>query len=118
MNKTQIVPAVILPPKAETITKISDVAGRNPPSFNLRDHPELDGLNIIIISARIAEGETRDYVVMRAFLYAGDTPTPENLCVMITGAENIVEKLTIVIEQNAFPTSGKLRKSGRAWFID
>jgi hypothetical protein len=55
---------------------------------------------------------------MRCYVFAGDKPNADNAAVVVTGSENIVERLALVIEANAFPVLGKLRKGGRAWFID
>ena len=117
-TKRQIVPMSVQPPDMATVSSINTVAGKNQRGMNLRDHAELDGLNILIVGARLAEGEQSTYVVMRCYVYAGDKPQADNLAVIVTGSENIVERLAVCIESNAFPVLGKLRKGGRAWFID
>jgi hypothetical protein len=116
--KRQIVPVSIQPPDMANVKSINSVAGPNARGMNLRDHAELDGLKILVVGARLAEGEQSTYVVMRCYVFAGDKPNADNAAVVVTGSENIVERLALVIEANAFPVLGKLRKGGRAWFID
>ena len=116
--KRQIVPASVQPPDMATVKSIDSVAGPNARGMNLRDHAELDGLKILVVSARLAEGEQSTYVVIRCYVFAGDKPNADNAAVIVTGSENIVERLALVIESDAFPVLGKLRKGGRAWFID
>ncbi len=120
----EIVPARFLPPAKETITRVARVAGRNIEKINLRDHPELSGMNILISEARVnAEGSAeygnRPFVVMAAWVFPQNRePEPDDVRMVVTGADNIFFRMLEVIEQKAFPVSGVLRKSGRAWFID
>lgn len=117
MNKTIVTQAPRIP-SPDQITPMATVAGRNPRGMNLKDHPELDGLNLIMTAARFVEGENNTYVVMQGWAFVGESPTDDERCVIVTGSENIVERMAVVVAANAFPVSGKLRKSGRAWFID
>lgn len=106
------------PPDPRSVTPIKSIAGHNPAAMNLRDHPELDGMKIIVESARMADGETKPYVILKAWVYVGDAPEADNACVVVTGSENIVERMLLAISNDALPVSGTLRKSGRAWFLD
>lgn len=120
----EIIPARFMPPSKEAVTKVARVAGKNIEKLNLRDHPELSGMNIVVSEARVnAEGSAeygnRPFVVMVAWVYPqGREPEPDDIRMVVTGADNIYFRMLEVIEQKAFPVSGVLRKSGRAWFID
>lgn len=120
----EIIPARFLPPAKEAITKIARVAGKNIEKLNLRDHPELNGHNIIISEARVnAEGSAeygnRPFVVMVAWVFQqGREPEPDDVRMVVTGSDNIYFRVLDAINAKALPISGVLRKSGRAWFID
>lgn len=120
----EIVPARLLPPPLKTITSIARVSGKNIQKLNLRDHPELSGMNIIVTEARFnpegsAEYGNRPYVVMLAFVFQqGREATPDDARMIVTGADNLYWRMQDAVAAKALPISGVLRKSGRAWFID
>ncbi len=108
-------------PDMKTVNTVQQVAGKNPPGVNLKDHPEYDGLNFIVIRARIATGsEGNSFIIATGFIHpANVTPTIEDHAVtLITGAGNVFERIVYAMEQNAFPIAGTLRRGGRAWFLD
>lgn len=107
-------------PDMKTVSPVKAIAGKNPAGVNLRDHPEFAGQNFICVRARIASGENGEYIIATGFVFPdGVTPTVEDHAVtLISGSENVYNRVVAALEQNAFPVSGKLRKGGRAWFYD
>lgn len=107
-------------PDMKTVTAVQDVAGKNPPGVNLRDHPEYHGQNFICTKARIASGESGEYIIATGFVFPdGIKPTAENHAVtLITGSDNVYSRIVAAMEKNAFPIMGKLRRASRAWFLD
>ena len=107
-------------PDMKTVSTVRDVAGKNPAGINLRDHPEYNGQNFICVKARIASGESGEFIIATGFVYPdGAEPTVEDHAVtLITGSENVYSRIVAAMEQNAFPVIGRLRKGGRAWFLD
>lgn len=120
----EIIPARFMPPAKETVTKVARVAGRNIEKVNLRDHGELNGYNITVGEARVnAEGSAeygnRPFVIMVAWVYPqGREAEPDDIRMVVTGSDNVYWRMLEAIDKKAFPVSGVLRKSGRAWFID
>lgn len=113
-----IVPGTIKPPAMATITPVNKVLGDQPPAWNLRDHPELDGMQFIITKFKVSKGDQGDYLIMDGYrLPAGiDEPRPEDRLIVITGSSNVLERVLPTVDQ--LPVMGKFRKSGRAWFFD
>lgn len=117
-------PAHVTVPDEAIITPIQKVSGANVAKVNLRDHPEMDGMRVIVMSARLnadgnAEFGGKPYAVAQAFIFpAARKATAEDLRVLVTGAGNLYDRLADCVQTNAFPVSGILRKSGRAWFLD
>lgn len=110
-------------PTKEAVTPIGRIVGDNPTAINLRDHKELSGKKIVVVSAHFNDGSNTEYdkpfVAMKAFICEPDAdPTPDDYRIVITGADNVFERLAAVSAENGFPISGLLRNSGRAWFID
>ena len=111
------------PPDMQAVSKISQVAGANPPVANLRDHPEWAGMDCYITEVHFGEGEQNgkqsDYFVATAFICApGQKPKPDNFVLLRTGAGNIYNRIAEAFVKNALPIKGTLRKGGRAWFLD
>lgn len=106
-------------PDMSTVTEVQAVAGKNPPGVNLKDHPEYDGLSLIVTRARIASGEDGEYIIATGFVFPETVkPTMDHAVTIITGSENVYNRVVAAMEQNAFPIKGRLRKGGRAWFLD
>ena len=108
-------------PDMSEVKEVSKVAGSNPRGVNLRDHPEFDGLNFICVGGRItrnAEGDS--FIIATGFIYPdGVKPTLEDHAVtLVTGSGNVFERIVIAMQEVAFPIKGKLRRAGRAWFLD
>lgn len=113
----------MVPPDMKAITPIDKVAGKNPAAANLRDHPEFSGMQCTIVDAKFGSGDiggkSTAFVVIACFLHAvGAKPKEEDARVLITGSDNVYARVATAYAQSAFPISGVLRKSGRAWFLD
>lgn len=118
-----VVPARFMPPAMSSVTPVQKVSGQNTAKVNLRDNPELNGMTIIVTDARLnAEGSAeyaQPYLVAKCFIFPPSREaTPEDARVLVTGSGNVYERLLDCKMNNAFPISGTLRKSGRAWFLD
>jgi hypothetical protein len=116
-------------PDPKTITPINEVAGKNPAAVNLRDHPEFNGMEAIVMDARFNDstlgGKKGTYLVAACYIVSpGSAPKEENFTIIMTGSENvqgrIADALLIAEEQGGspFPLKGTLRNAGRAWFLD
>ncbi len=118
----QIIIPIRKPPVASTVSPVKKVAGENPPSMNLRDHPELNGKHIVITKAQFSQGDYGPFVILEAWPVPEKKTIadlkPEDCLIMITGSGNILERMAVATEKQAFPVEGDLRKSGRAWFLD
>lgn len=117
-----VTPRFQLPAKG-TIKRVSEVAGKNPEMVNLRDHPEFDGRDCMIFSARIAAGDYGDYAITTAAVYPADVElTEENkdqyIILLSSGSENFLERVIATMQADAFPILGTLRNAGKAWFLD
>lgn len=113
-------------PKKDQINSAAKVAGKNPPLKNLKDHPEMDGMNVIIGDVTLCQGDQSNYVMCPAFVFP-DSVDPWKLkeeelqdyaCTISTGSANFMDRVLIAADQKAFPLAGKLRRGGRAWFLD
>lgn len=115
-----IIPAPRALPKLGAVTSLADVAGENIKAHNLRDHPEYDGQILVIADVKFNSGETGPYAVFNAYRLppGSKTVTEENHVIIMTGSENVVERLARVLAANGFPVKAQLRKAGRAWFLD
>lgn len=116
-------PVAITPPKRNTLTDINKVAGKNPAAINLRDHPEFAGMELIVADVRLTSGEISghktNYAIIACFLVTpGKEPTKDDFRMLITGADNVYDRVVEAVLANALPISGTLRHSGRAWFLD
>ena len=114
-----------MPPR-NTVKTARDIAGKNPPLNNLKDHPEFDGLNCMIFAGVVAQGDQSNYVLCPAIIYA-DSVDPWSLTdeeredmtvILSTGSANFMDRVQTAIATNGFPFVGKLRRAGRAWFLD
>lgn len=112
-----------LPPVApKDATPVKKYAGELPPAWNLKDHPDLDGKDIVIVHvAHNPSGEFGPFVVMQAWVY--DPILPEAapfFAILITGAEMIVSRVMTCAEaiNGGHPVSGRLRAAGRSWQLD
>lgn len=117
------------PPKPATVTDLKTIAGENPLAVNLKDNPQLAGKQITIKSvvwkSANKDGTGAPYILADAFVTdPGVDPTPENYILLMTGAENIVNRLgdaELATENGSpYPIKGILRLSprGNAWFLD
>jgi hypothetical protein len=101
--------------------KIGDVAGPNPKGYNLRDHPELDGSDFVAVEVRFREGEYegKTYVITNGFLIRpGVSDKDAEKATLITGADNVVNRLSEAVANDGLPCRGTLRSGGQAWFLD
>jgi len=111
--------AVITIPDPSQVNTARAVAGRNPPAKNLRDHKEFNGQMCIVLGARIANGDTGEYVLATALVYPeGEKPTEDHAIILMTGSSNILDRVVTALQTDALPMIGKLRNEGRAWFLD
>ena len=119
-NQGTIIPAPRVLPKLGEVTNLADVAGENIVAHNLRDHPEYDGKVLVIADVKFNSGETGPYAVFNAYILppGAKTVTEENHVIIMTGSENVVERLARVLAATGFPIKAQLRKAGRAWFLD
>lgn len=107
----------------KTVSRINDVAGKNPLAFNLRDHPEFSGMDIYVMDATFKQGtldgNQTTYVLATVRICApGADPNEVEPGIMMTGSSNVFDRIVAAMQANALPVVGTLRKSGRAWFID
>jgi len=116
-------------PDPKTITPIDQVAGKNPAAVNLRDHPEFNGMEVIVMDARFSDstlgGKKGTYLVAACYVVApGATPKEDNFTIIMTGSENVQGRIAdalLIAEESGgtpFPLKGTLRNAGRAWFLD
>lgn len=115
-----IIPAPIKPPAVETITPLQNVAGKQPPAWNLKDHNELDGRRVVVVKASYSQGDYGGFVILHSYFWPDDKKAPgeDDAITLITGSQNVIERMAFATSQSAFPVVGRLRKSGRAWFLD
>lgn len=111
------------PPDPRTVSDVNKVVGKNPPAINLRDHPEFAGMEITVMDVRFTGGDIggkkTTYMVAACFITApGRKATQEDFRVVITGADNVMQRIAAAYAQGALPIKGTLRKAGRAWFLD
>lgn len=116
-------PSPLVPPDLKTVTNVSQVAGKNPPACNLRDHDELSGMDVYIVDCAFGSGDQNGrpspFVVIKGFVTSpGKAPTEENAMVIVTGADNVYQRVALAFADHMLPIRGTLRKSGRAWFLD
>jgi hypothetical protein len=133
MKTNDSTPAIYVP--ARTITKLPprkeiksarEVAGKNPTLVNLKDHPEFDGQNIVIFSGTVAQGDQSNYVLCVSMIYPDsvdpwmmtDEQREDYTYIVSTGSANVMDRVQTAIASGTLPFSGKLRRGGRAWFID
>jgi hypothetical protein len=103
-----------------------DVSGVNPPKFNLKDHPEVDGRRVMILGGTQTEGEFGIFLIAPALIYPVDVDIfgideesrAAYAVTLITGSENVMERAMDAISSGQVPLVGTLRNEGRAWFLD
>lgn len=105
------------------VNNINQVAGKNPLSVNLRDHPEFSGMDLYVQEVTFHEGtgdgkKTLFLVATGRICAPGGDPNKVEPVVLITGASNVFDRVAVAAAAGAFPIKGTLRKSGRAWFLD
>lgn len=113
-------------PDPKTIKTTREVAGKNPVLKNLKDHPEMDGQNVIVTSVRPAVGDMGQYILCGAFVYPDSVDihklTPDQVqdyaCILSTSSENFMDRVLTAVSSDSLPMIGKLRRGGRAWFLD
>jgi hypothetical protein len=125
-TKSITVSATRFPPMIEEVTPIQNIAGKQIPAWNLKEHPELDGARIVVTKVKPNDGASSEFgpfVVCEVWVI----PTGKNLkdCnpesdlkMIITGADNVYERTVLALSNEALPFSATLRKSGRSWFLD
>lgn len=121
----------VFPPslKVENMRTIEEVAGKFPRWLNLRDHDELDGVDIAILGVEFMPGnsefadpntgEVRDYVRLAAVILDKSGAVSEPV-IIYTGAAQIVERSMAIASAVSpeEPVKGTLRTAGRAWLIE
>jgi len=113
-------------PDMKQVSTVRQVAGKNAPAVNLKDHPEFDGQTLLAVRGRWNSGETSTfgpYVIVDGFIYPKGTKLTEKnaadyAVTLMTGSGNVYDRMLQCITDNAFPVSGDLRRGGRAWFVD
>lgn len=111
------------PPSLKNARRVKDVAGELPQYINLKDHPELSGVEIAIVSVSDpVPGDLGDYVKIACYpLKDGEPGKP---IVIVTGAENVLNR-ALAIQGEASPETpviGTLREVGNAtrtaWLLE
>lgn len=127
--QVKISKSVFKPPKAGAVTPIDQVAGKNPPAVNLKDHPEFSGMELTIMDAKWKKstlgGHLDTYLLLACFITTpGTQPKESDYVILMTGAENVQARIAdaemAAGEGSPYPLKGILRasKGGRAWFLD
>jgi hypothetical protein len=108
------------PPALATVSPLKAVAGENPSAVNLKDHPDLSGKSLVIVGCQFKEGDMGEYVLIACYVVDGPDvqPTEKDFTLVMTGSENVLNRLAIANQEHAFPVVGTLRQVGRAWFLD
>ena len=76
----------IVPPDMRTVSTIDKVAGKNPPLYNLKDHPEFSGMNVVFMDMKINRGDTGEYMIAPAYVFAdGKSPKDVDPIYICTG---------------------------------
>lgn len=86
------------PPKPATVTDLKTIAGENPLAVNLKDNPQLNGKQVtiknVVWKSENRDGTGKPFIVADAFVTEpGVDPTAENYILLMTGAENIINRL-------------------------
>ena len=112
-------------PAEAAVTPVQKVSGKNILHINLRDHPELNDLHIVIAAAGFnmdgsPEYNSKPYCTLICWVWpkTREVDMVADLRSISTGAGNVFDRTLDAQNANAFPISGTLRKSGRAWFLD
>lgn len=113
-------------PSREEVTDIKQISGVNPPFSSLKNHPEYNGMKILVMHAELkngtipdASGAVQDYVLMACAVFPPSRqPSQDDVQIIATGAGNVFTRVKDAIVAGVFPIEGTLRNAGRAWFID
>jgi hypothetical protein len=107
------------------IKNISEVSGDNVHAVSLRDHPEFQGMDLIVTSdvhwgEGMIDGNKTAFVKAGCFLipHGAKEVKKEDAVLLITGSENIYDRIADAQQAGELPVRGTLRKAGRAWFLD
>lgn len=113
------------------IATTEEVSGKNPPKFNLKEHPEVNGYTLLVLGGEFRESEKYDnkngfYFIGAALVYPSNVDI-KSLTIderksyavtLMTGADNVVTRLYDAYKLGRFPVAGTLRAEGDAWFLD
>lgn len=111
------------------VKPLEEVAGKMAKWFNLKTHPEFNGLRVALLGAELVPGnaefantetgEVGDYVRILCIPLGEDNKTGDPM-VIYTGAENVVSRITSVLPvlNPDNPLIGTFRAAGRAWLLE
>jgi hypothetical protein len=107
------------------IKKVEEICGNNIHAVSLRDHPEFNGMDLIVTPAiewgeGMVDGNKTAFVKAGCFLIkpGAKEARPEDAILLITGSENVYDRIAEAQQAGGLPMRGSLRKAGRAWFLD
>lgn len=108
------------PSKNKEVTSISSFHADQPPNWNLKEHPDLDGAEIVIMSVEWVSGtQFGDFIKMYSYVYP-NTGVEGFPVVLRTFSEFIIDAIMPAIETISpeTPVKGTLRLSGRSWLLE
>jgi len=107
------------------VKNVSEICGENIHAVSLRDHPEFAGMDLVVTPAvewgeGMIDGNKTAFVKAGCFLLKAGAKEArkENAILLITGSENIYDRIAEAQQNGGLPMRGTLRKAGRAWFLD
>ena len=108
------------------VNNIAEICGDNIHAVSLRDHPEFNGMDLVVTPAvewggGMIDGNKTAFVKAGCFLLnpGAKEARKENAILLITGSENIYDRIAAASQvEGGLPMRGTLRKAGRAWFLD
>lgn len=102
--------------------RLSQVAGDNLTVINLRDHEEMDGQTVALVSrGQMKNGDYGDYILFPVILLEGsddDGYKPVGNALIMTGSSNVIERVRASGSSMENPVIATFRMGGRAWFLD
>ena len=110
----------------KTVKNVAEICGDNIHAVSLRDHPEFNGLDLVVTPAvewgeGIIDGNKTAFVKAGCFLvqHGAKEVRPADAILLITGSENIYDRIASASQlPDGLPMRGTLRRAGRAWFLD
>lgn len=118
----------VQPPDINKIPVLDSVVGKNVIPINLRNNPELAGREIVVTRYVPKEGMAEKdgtmvpttYLMIEAWILEdGKIVNDEaHRRVLMTGSENVVNRILAADSIDGLPVRGRLRRENRAWFLD